>query len=218
MKKKHSRVFDNFYTDNFNRALFDYYSYELSYYNPVVLDYDENNFGSWAIEFSQSRLIYDGKDNILEFQIRKAIGWCELKHYSKDQLSNDILEKVLKSIISKNDTHYIGLFNKKTLKFGGFFFLFTFLITTIPAHFYGLPLGRYPGGSPYDLSWSELYANLPMFIEISLIMAVLVMVMYNESKAKEDKDLYYARKRIKEREEKEKADSSSVEQCLDVDN
>jgi hypothetical protein len=137
--------------------------------------------------------------------------------FSRDQLTNDILAKIFKSIISKNDNHLMGLFNKRTLKFGGFMFVFSFLIITIPAHFYGLPLGKYPGGSPYDLSWSELYANLPKFIEISLILAVFCMIVYNEAKAKEDKDLYDARKRIKEREEKEKADSSKIEQVLNVD-
>jgi uncharacterized membrane protein (DUF106 family) len=58
------------------------------------------------------------------------------------------------------------------------------------------------------LSWNEIFSNIPSLIIASIVVGLFSTVLYNEAKKVEAKNMENARKRIEEKERKEKGSKS----------
>ena len=97
---------------------------------------------------------------------------------------------------------------KNIWKFSIRFFLFVFVLLAVGAKLLGMH-GRYDLSLEYDsLTWQQTWRSLPQFFFASLIISIFVSVFYYQYRKNEEWRLNEARKRIAEREKKEKEEQS----------
>ena len=91
----------------------------------------------------------------------------------------------------------------RNLKIFTIAFLFFFIVIIVIDKFFGYT-DRFSTAYYEPLSWNEVFLNIPTLIVASTIVGLFSMILYNEAKNMEAKNMENARKRIEERERKEK--------------
>ena len=71
---------------NWNLFLFNFCIERLTTESVIKKEYNDNTFGSWLIESTENRLVYDGKDEWLIFQSKVGIDWTDKVILKKDEL------------------------------------------------------------------------------------------------------------------------------------
>lgn len=72
---------------SWNKFLFEFSLMNIERSNILTKHYDENTFGSWFIELSEKRFIYDGKDYIFIKQSLKNKIWTDEKSIKNEDLN-----------------------------------------------------------------------------------------------------------------------------------
>ena len=71
---------------NWNLFLFNLCIEKLSTENIVNKEYNDNAFGSWFVESTKKRLVYDGKDRWLILQTKNYKSWIDKIITTKEEL------------------------------------------------------------------------------------------------------------------------------------
>ncbi|WP_417365817.1 hypothetical protein [Flavobacterium beibuense] len=81
---------------NWNLFLFNL-SFSLLDKNQIILiNYSEKNYGSWIIEHTFKRILYDGRDDIFLTQIKNKDEWVNTYAFFKKELTYTLLELSIK--------------------------------------------------------------------------------------------------------------------------
>lgn len=81
---------------NWNLFLFNL-SFSLLDKNQIILiNYSEKNYGSWTIEHTFKRTLYDGRDDIFLTQIKNKGKWVNTHAFFKKELTYTLLELSIK--------------------------------------------------------------------------------------------------------------------------
>lgn len=70
-----------------NKFLFDFCILNIGDTNILAKRYDENAFGSWFVELSEKRFIYDGRDFMLTKQILKNGAWTDSEEIKNESIT-----------------------------------------------------------------------------------------------------------------------------------
>ncbi len=94
-------------SQNWNLFLYDLAVHRLSEKDIKNKEYMDIAFGSWFIERQDKRLVYDGKDSRLTFQIKTKSDWIDIDTIKKDELKYSNFDKLINGL-TENTTHNSG--------------------------------------------------------------------------------------------------------------
>lgn len=81
---------------NWNLFLFDLSFSILDKKQIVLISYSEKKCGSWTIEHTFKRTLYDGKDDIFITQVKNKGEWINTHAFFKKELTYTLLELSIK--------------------------------------------------------------------------------------------------------------------------
>lgn len=77
---------------NWNYFLYEFYLSRISEEKIYKKEYNDSSFGSWLIENSEKRIIYDGKNSLLIFEIKSSKKLFERIFNKKEWLEKENIE------------------------------------------------------------------------------------------------------------------------------
>ena len=72
---------------NWNLFLYDLCLLQLTNRSMIKQGYNDEAFGSWYTELHYKRVVYDGKDSLLIFQIKQSNEWLDKITIKKEELN-----------------------------------------------------------------------------------------------------------------------------------
>lgn len=93
-------------SENWNRFLFELCVQNLDYGDTISKEYNNQAFGSWYLETPYKRLVYDGENNWLLFQVKLEDNWKDVEIIQKEGLAySDLVRQLIR--FNEKLVHYL---------------------------------------------------------------------------------------------------------------
>lgn len=95
-------------SENWNLFLFEFCVQNLDYGDTISKEYNNQTFGSWYLENPNKRLVYEGKDNCLLFQVKLEDNWKDIETVQKENLAySDLVRQLIRFNEKDKPLHYL---------------------------------------------------------------------------------------------------------------